>query len=90
MQSTSISDIRVNGIDDMPNWNEKRALSAMSQWLHMFPAVIANPGFVSIKIETLSKVIKDIRRMFQMFETKPNYLKSTIETLEQGVKYFQS
>ena len=57
---------------------------------HMFPAVIANPGFVSIKIETLSKVIKDIRRMFQMFETKPNYLKSTIETLEQGVKYFQS
>ena len=44
---------------------------------HIFPVVNAIPGFVSIKIETVSKVIMDIRirRMLQTFETKPTLLK---------------
>lgn len=37
---------------------------------HMFPVVNAIPGFVSIKIGTVSKVIMDVRRRLQMFETK--------------------
>ena len=37
---------------------------------HMFPVVNAIPGFVSIKIGTVSKVIMDVRRSLQMFETK--------------------
>ena len=37
---------------------------------HMFPVVNAIPDFVSIKIETVSKVIMGIRSMLQMFETK--------------------
>ena len=36
----------------------------------MFPVVNANVGFVSIKIETVSKVIIDVRRMLKMSETK--------------------
>ena len=42
---------------------------------HMFPVVNAIPGFVSVKIETVLKVIMDIRRMLQMFETKPTLFK---------------
>ena len=41
----------------------------------MFPVVNAIPGFVSVKIETVLKVIMDIRRMLQMFETKPTLFK---------------
>ena len=36
----------------------------------MFPVVNANVGFVSIKIETVSKVIIDVRRMLKMSGTK--------------------
>ena len=36
----------------------------------MFPVVNANLGFVSIKIETVSKVIIDDRRMLKMSGTK--------------------
>ena len=36
----------------------------------MFPVVNANLGFVSIKIETVSKVIIDVRRMLKMPGTK--------------------
>ena len=36
----------------------------------MFPVVNANVDFVSIKIETVSKVIIDVRRMLKMSGTK--------------------
>ena len=71
-----MSDIRLDGIDHMPNWMEKRsAVGSASMTRPMFPVVNAILDFVSLKIETVSKVILDIRRMLRMFEIKPTLFK---------------
>ena len=40
-----------------------------------FPVVNAITGFTSITLKTVSKVTIDIRRMLQVFETKPTLFK---------------
>ena len=57
----------------------------MPRLLLLLPVVNPLPGFVLIKLETVSKVITDVRRMLEMLETKPTYSKSTGETPEQAV-----
>ena len=75
-------------IDHMANWNEKRALSIMPRLLLLLPVVNPLPGFVLIKLETVSKVITDVRRMLEMLETKPTLFKvNRRNTRTSGVKY---
>ena len=72
VQSTPMLDIRLDGINQMRNWNKEResVVSNVLMATHMFSVVNAIPGFVSIKIETVLKVIMDIRMMLHMFKTK--------------------
>ena len=71
-----MSGIGLDGMDHMPNRNEtrERCRQCFMATL-MFPVVNAIPDFVSIKIETVSKVIMGIRIMLQMFETKVKLFK---------------
>ena len=58
-----------------PKQKESSVFGNASMATHIFPAVNAIPGFVSIKVETVPKVIMDIRRIFQMFQTKATLFK---------------
>ena len=51
-------EIRLDGINHMPSWNKnrKRCWQCLNGYT-MFPVVNTIFGFVSIKIETVSKVI---------------------------------
>ena len=55
----------------------------------MFPIVNTIPGFVSIKAETLSKFIMVIRRMVQMFKSKPTLTKSIIGNSDVFIVSFE-
>ena len=55
----------------------------------MFPIVNTIPGFVSIKTETLSKFIMVIRRMVQMFKSKPTLTKSIIGNSDVFIVSFE-
>ena len=55
----------------------------------MFPIVNTIPGFVSIKTETVSKFIMVIRRMVQMFKSKPTLTKSIIGNSDVFIVSFE-
>ena len=60
----------------------------MPRLLLLLPVVNPVPGFVLIKLETISKVITDVRRMLEMLETKPTLFKvNRRNTRTSGVKY---
>ena len=60
----------------------------MPRLLLLLPVVNPLPGFVLIKLETVSKVVTDVRRMLEMLETKPTLFKvNRRKTRTSGVKY---
>ena len=74
VESAPMPDIRLVGIDHMFNWNEKSCRQYLDGYTCV-PAVNEIPCFVSTKVETVPKVIMDIRKMLRMFETKPALFK---------------
>ena len=81
------------------DWNRSNAqleqkresvVGNVSMATHMFSVVNVSPGFVSIKIEAILKVIMNIWRCFKCLKPSWYYSKLAIETLEQGVKYVQN
>ena len=52
-----MSDIRLDGIHHIPYWNKTETIIGnVSMTAHVFPVVIAIPGFVSIKIDSKSTI----------------------------------
>ena len=56
----------------------------------MYTILNGIPGFASLKIETVSKVIMDVRRMFQMFEfeSKPTLFKANSKNTRTKCKIY--
>ena len=84
--STPMSDIRLDGVDHATNCNEKR--ERCQQCLDVNTCVVNTiPGFVSIKIETVSKFVMDIRRTLHTAQ-KMKFSVSSVNVTKSAVHIY--